>query len=339
VSADPPDLPGPPDPSLERLFRALTADGSADELAGRPAALAMFRDSRRRPRRRFYFSMSTAAAAVVLAGGIAAAYAAVLPAPVQHVAYRMLAGIGVPDTHHPSPSASAGPGGTVSPSAAPSSVPPSAAPSASTGQHLVLVAAHARVPADGGDEFSGRLTRGGRAEPGVSVQLFERVGARPGWQAAGTAVTDPKGDVTLTVGQLTSNASFRLTAPGGTASPPVVITVIPPVYLIPAPGQRAGTDTLTAYAPFADPGDAVVLQELSRGGWRSIAERSLDRGHLASFTVRIPRSGGREYRVVIRKTSSHGRSVSRPVWVGTPPGPVLPPAQPRPTKTDRSAPP
>lgn len=100
MSADVPDLDlaEPADPALDGLVRALTADGTADELAGRPAALAMFRDSRRRPRRlRLAVSMSTAAAAVVLAGGLAAAYAAALPAPVQHIASRMLGSIGVPD--------------------------------------------------------------------------------------------------------------------------------------------------------------------------------------------------------------------------------------------------
>ena len=76
MSAEPPDLPGPTDPSVDRLIRVLTADGSADELARRQAALTMFRDSRRRPRRRFSFPMSTAAAAVVVVAGLASAYAA-----------------------------------------------------------------------------------------------------------------------------------------------------------------------------------------------------------------------------------------------------------------------
>jgi hypothetical protein len=222
VSADPPDLPWPADPCLDRLVRALTADGSADELADRPAAQAMFRDSRRRPRRRFAFSISTAAAAVVLTGGIAAAYGAVLPAPVQHIAYRMLAVIGVPDAHHTSPSVSTRPGATVIPSSAPSSASPSAAPvqGTNTARILALAAARARIPADGDDVLSGRLTRGGRAEPGARVRLFERVHGLPGWRAAGSAVTDRKGDVTLTVHQLTSNASFRLTAPGGWPASP-----------------------------------------------------------------------------------------------------------------------
>jgi len=110
VSADIPDL-DPAEvagPALNGLVRALTADGTAAEMAGRQAALVMFRDSRRRPRRlRFAVSMSTAAAAVALAGGTAAAYTAALPGPVQHIAYRMLGSIGVPDTPRPAPSSGA----------------------------------------------------------------------------------------------------------------------------------------------------------------------------------------------------------------------------------------
>jgi len=341
VSADPPDTFGPPDPSLDRLIQALTADGSNDEIADRPVALAMFRDSRRRLRRRFAYRMSTAAAAVVLAGGIAGAYGAVLPVPVQHIAYRMLAAIGVPDAHRPSPSSGARPGASVIPPTASASVSPSVSrsvsPSAATTQGtnapriLVLAAARARIPAGGDDVLSVRLTRGGRGEARVRVRLLERVAGLPGWRAAGSVVTDRRGDATLTVRQLTSNASFRLTAPGGADSRPVVITVIPLVSLDLAPGKRAGSETLMAFAPFGDPGDAVVLQELSHGVWHGIGEHVLDRSHQASFTVRIPRSGGREYRVVLRRTSSHGASVSARVRVAAPSAPVPQSARPRPT--------
>jgi len=348
VSADFPDGTGPADPSLDVLVRALTADGSADELAGRAAALAMFRRSRRAPRRRPAFSLSTAAAAALLAGGIAAAYAAVLPAPVQHIAFRMLNGIGVPDAHHSPPSAGAplvttSVPSTTSNTAAPTSPAPRSPTAASpttacrcqTGtpgpagiQGLVLTAAQARIPAGEGDVLSGRLVRAGRAEPGVTVRLLERVGGLGGWQAAGSAVTDGQGDVTLTVGELTSNASFRLTAPGGAASPPVFVTVIPPVYLDVTAGQKAGTDTLTATAPFADTGDVVVLQELSGGSWHSLRKHLLDADHQTSFTVRIPGSGDLEYRVVLPKTSSHGRSASGPVVIAAQPAPA-----PQPTRT------
>jgi hypothetical protein len=361
VSADPPDLPGPADPSVDCLVRALTADGYADELADRQAALAMFRDSRRRPRRRFSFPMSTAAAAVVVAAGLASAYAALLPPPVQHLAYRFLDGIGVPDAHHPSPRPNAATiPSTVSPSTASPSTASKSAVSASpvrTGsgltrtptpnptqdvipaQDLVLASAYTRIAADGDDVLSGRLAAGGRAEPGVRVRLLEHVDGVPGWRYAGRAVTDRRGDVTFTVQDLTSDASFRLTGPKGATSLPVVVTVVPPVSLELAVGQKRGTDVLTAVAPFADPGDPVVLQELSGKVWRRVGEHLLDEGHQASFTVRIPKSGGLEYRVVLPRTLRHGRSRSSLVRVAPArPEPTPQPTVPRVTTTARPTP-
>ena len=328
MSADLPDLPDLPDlgasgvPALQGLVRALTADGTADELAGRQAALEMFRDTRRRPGRlRLAFSVSTAAAAIVLAGGIGAAYAAALPAPVQHIAYRMLGSIGVPDTHRPAPPSStpglaaSAPPVTPAPAATPCPCPASR-PGTRTAQDLVLAAAQAQIPADGGDVFSGQLAPGGIPAAGVRVRLFEYAADRPGWRVAGSAVTDRDGDVTLTVSQLTSNAAFVLAAPGGAVSPPVRITVIPLVSLDLAPGQRRGMDTLTARAPFAQAGDAVVLERLSGGVWYRIGERALGQDHLAHFSVLVPLSGGAEYRVVMPGTAAHGGSVSGPVRIG-----------------------
>jgi hypothetical protein len=324
VSTDLPDLTEPHDPALEGLVRALTADGTASEMAGRDAALAMFRTRRRPPRRRgFAMSVSSAAAAAVLAGGIGAAYAAALPGPVQHIASRMLGRIGVPDTHRPAP---AGPGAAATatvpaaPSATagcpcPASHPGASAPGASAVPGLVLMAAQAKIPAGAGDVLTGRLAQGGRPEAGVRVRLLEHAGNGPGWRAAGHAVTDRSGDVTLTVRRLTSNASFRLVAPGGALSPPVLITVIPPVRLGQAPGRQHGMRLLTARAPFADTGDVVVLEERSDGGWYRVGEQVLDQNHLASFSVLVPRSGDVEYRAVLRRTATHGAAVSGPVRI------------------------
>ncbi len=318
MSTDLPGMPGPEDPALDHLFRALTADGSADELADRDAALTMFRDSRRRFRRRHRFasSMSMAAAVIVITGGMAAAaYAIALPAPVQHVAHRLLDRIGVPDAHRPSASSSAHGIAAPTPSAAPA--PATAAcpcqagqPGADAAPNLVLAASHARIPANGDDVLSGRLAHGGQPEPGVRVQLFEYVDGRPGWRVAGSVRTDRDGDVTLAVQHLTSNASFRLAAPDGTRSTAVLITVIPPVYLHLAPGGRPGTDILTARAPFADSGDAVVLQARAGTVWYRVGEQVLNRDHTASFTVLVPLSGDSDYRVVVPRTTAHGSAVS-----------------------------
>lgn len=324
MSTDVPDLTEPADPALDGLIRALTADGTARELAGRQAALEMFRGSRGRPRRhRLAVSMSTAAAAVVLAGGIAAAYAAALPAPVQHIAYRMLGTIGVPDTPRSAPGSGARSSGTphlaatIPPahrtSAAATCPCPTGSPGTAAAPNLTVVAVLTRIPANAGDVFSGRLASGGRPEAGVRVQLFEHVANGPGWQAAGSAVTDHNGDVTVTVTHLTTNASFRLAGPGGAVSQTVRITVIPPVYVAVVPGLLARVDRLTIWVPYAPAGDAVVLQELSGGVWHRVGERLLGQYHLARFTVLVPLSGHVEYRVVLPATTAHGWSASR--WI------------------------
>ena len=337
MSADLPDLDlaEPADPALRGLVRALTAAGTADELAGRPAALAMYRESRRRPRRlRVAFSMSTAAAAIVLAGGIGAAYAAALPGPVQHVAYRMLGAIGVPDTHRPAPSLGTPRAVTIPPassargsppprsSAAASSAPapsrcpcPSGKPAAGAASTLVLTTARAQIPADGDAVLSGRLAAGRRPEAGVRVRLYERAAGTSGWRVAASEVTGGSGDVTLTVPGLTRNAVFRLTGPGRLDSATVLVTVIPPVSLDMAPGLLPGRARLTVTAPLADPGDVVVLQKWSGGAWHPVAAHLLGPGHRAFFTVLIPMAGGAEYRVVLPRTIAHGRSVSGPVRI------------------------
>ena len=341
MSGDVPDfdLAEPADPALNGLIRALTADGTAAELAARPAALAMYRDSRRRPhRRRFAVSMSTAAAAVVLVGGIAAAYAAALPAPVQHIAYQMLGSMGVPDIHRAGPSSGSSSGrpqlaATIPPASAHGSAPPrSSAPAspvpASPGcpcpagtpgsgvtPTLVLTAAQAQIAADGDAVLSGRVAAGGRPEAGVRVRLYERPAGTSDWWQAASGVTDSRGDVTLTVPGLISNAAFRLADPQGAVSAPVGITVIPAVYLAVAPGLLPGRDRLTVLASFADPGDVVVLQERSGGVWYRVGEHVLGPDDRTFFSVLIPVAGGGEYRVVLPRTIIHGRSVSGPVQI------------------------
>jgi hypothetical protein len=104
VSADFPGEGGLSETALDCLVRALTAGPTADELVTEDAALARFRSSARRPSRRLPYArraaLAAAAVAVTLVGSTAAAYAAVLPAPVQHVAHRFLDRIGVPGVHH-----------------------------------------------------------------------------------------------------------------------------------------------------------------------------------------------------------------------------------------------
>jgi hypothetical protein len=113
------------EPGLDHLIGALTASGHPHELAGRDAARAAFhaasqqpaparpsrRESirsawRRRPVRVALparLAVAIAAIAAVLGGFTAAAAAQVLPAPVQQIAYNVLAPLGVP-VSQPAPS-------------------------------------------------------------------------------------------------------------------------------------------------------------------------------------------------------------------------------------------
>ena len=128
MKADPPGDLGPGAPGLDQLLGLLTAGPTPDELARQTATLAMFRQNvrpaaaRRRAliTRRVQFAVAAVALVIAFAG---AAYAEALPAPVQHVAYRVLGFVGVPDAprhssaqvgHRPSPHHHLAPGGSRS---------------------------------------------------------------------------------------------------------------------------------------------------------------------------------------------------------------------------------
>src|SRR6185437_4308789 len=103
MKTDPAGDFGPGAPGLDQLLGLLTAGPTPDEFARQTATLAMFRQNIRpsAPRRRALLTRRTQFAFA------AAAYAEALPAPVQHVAYRVLGFAGVPDA----PRHSAGPAG------------------------------------------------------------------------------------------------------------------------------------------------------------------------------------------------------------------------------------
>ena len=282
-------------PGLDRLLGLLTTSAAPDELAGEDAALAMFRASqrpaiavpgsrapRRQDRRRGWL---VAAVTVAIAAGFAvAAYTEALPPPVQHIAYRVLGFVGVPDAQHRRPASAGshhmGPGPKRSVSPAPSSAgrsapPPSspsptrsATPKPSPSSSVTAVAsitlsvsvAHGRVAAGAGDVFAGRLTDHGRAVPGAKLRLSERAAGQPAWQLARTVTTGPGGRAVLAVSDLTTNASFRLSGPDGAQSQPVLVIVVPAVSVSLATGPHGNTTVLTVRSPLAAPGDAVVLQ-------------------------------------------------------------------------------
>jgi hypothetical protein len=323
---------GPAEPGLDHLIRALTADGFPHELAGRDAALAAFRAASREERRRPRFALprelrmptrlTTVAATLVagIAGVTAAAYAQALPAPVQHIAYSVLAPFGVPNSQS---SASPAPVGTK-PGSAPGSAPGTGAPSAGSpspshpspapsvspakaGSALVLTVGRVQLPAGETDVISGWLTYRGQPEPGVRVRLLKQAAGAAGWQRVDSAVTGPRGRVRFGPVRITKNTAFRLAVSGGADSSQVSVTAIPRVQLWLVPGRA--TDRLVAVARFGAPGDTVVLQRLSGGTWQAITTQTLGPAHRTVFAVPIIAAGA-DYRAVLQATSVHGAGMS-----------------------------
>jgi hypothetical protein len=228
---------------LDRLLSALTAEGSREELDGRDAALAAFRESGQRraatrPRRRprgfripwplpgvAFSRLAVLAAAVVIAvaGVVTAAYNQVLPGPAQDAAHSVFASLGVPDNHSPgAPSAIAVPPSSAAVSAT------SSPPAGTTTDALRLTLAASRIRADSGSVvvFSGRVAAGGRAAPaGTHVYLVERLAGTVGWKVVATGVTDPEGGFSIASPPLTQSAVFRAAEPGGAHSAPVRVTI------------------------------------------------------------------------------------------------------------------
>lgn len=288
--------------------------------------------------------LAGALALALAAGFAAAAYTAALPAPVQHVAYRVLGFVGVPDSrqpaarprgsqssspagHHPRPSRSGSPqpgrsGPAPRASATPSpSASPTPRPSRSTTAprpvpaQLTLTAAAGRITAGSGDSFTGMLTDSrDRAVPGQRLILLERTAGEAGWQQAGQAVTGASGRAVLTVSNLTGSALFWLTGPDGTRSQKIRVIADPPVSVTVGTGPRGRAAVLTVTSPLADPGDLVMLQVQAGGAWQGVRAHRLSQADEVVFEVRLRRRA-HEYRVVVLRTGRHGRSVSSPVLV------------------------
>jgi hypothetical protein len=380
------DIPGS-EPGLDRLLRTLASGPTPGELAGEQQALAMFRanihppthDTARLPvtaspeapvppgrsrtgaiRRlaaatgssgqaasRIRIRLAAASAAVVVGGFAAAAYAAVLPAPVQHVAYQAFHIFGVPDAHHgqatggqngasglskphrtgpagstgPGPSHAGSPGTSKSGSPRPPGGAKSPTPTSAAGNAAVTATATAaQIPAGSSDTIDGQLTRGGAALPGVTVKLWERLAGTQTWSVAGQETTGSTGEVAIDVTSLTTNATFRLTDPDGPVSGPVPVTVVPGITTTLVQGPRGLRDYVHVTTQFARPGNRVQLEELENGTWVVIRTQRLGPQGKATFVLGARRFNGVELQVVLLATLRHAQAVSSPPLTGPPPG-------------------
>jgi len=341
MKTDPAGDFGPGAPGLDQLLGLLTAGPTPDEFARQTATLAMFRQNIRpsAPRRRALLTRRTqfafAAVALVIAFA-AAAYADALPAPVQHVAYRVLGFAGVPDAprhsagpagqrppahHHPAPGVSASGGSSTppargtSPIASPSKSPhPSRSPAPDGHAAVTLTTTNAQIAAGASVTFTGQVDVHGRGVSGVPVGLFEHAAGNPGHRLVATGTTGAGGQAVLNVAHLTVSAKFWLVGPHHARSKPVRVVVVPAVSLGVSTDAKRPAALLTVGCPLAGKDSAVVLQVQRGQSWHNLRVRMLNANGAARFAVRR-HAVAREYRVVLIATATHGRSVSNQVPV------------------------
>ncbi|HTZ93814.1 MAG TPA: hypothetical protein VMB74_15585 [Streptosporangiaceae bacterium] len=379
------------DPGIDQLFRILTGGPAEGELAGEQDALAMFRAnvsplasqglvngatvpfrpiqdgsipagrpasepkrSVRHPFRapaRWGLRLGVAGVIAIAGGTAAAAYAAVLPAPVQNLAHQLLGGIGVPDAHHrqhtgssrghghqigasgshssTAPGRSARPSQGVKPSPSvhasvkPSTSPrvsPSPSPSTTTGSAVLTASAPStNIPAGTAPVINGQLTRSGTGIPGVTVTLIERLTGQLLWHVAGTGQTDPAGNVTVTGPPLTQNAVFRLRFPGGVHSTGVLVTVTPQVDVVLTPGASALRDLLTVTTQYARAGNVVWLEVQSANGtWVKLRKKRLNADGKTWFILSGKRLKNKTVEVLLVATIRHASAVSNTAIVPPP---------------------
>ena len=346
---------GSPHPGVDRLFRTLTAGGTSAELAGEHDALAMFRTNVGPPAgpaavpagfapstRVFRFPvrwgvrLAAVAAAVAVGGTAAAAYAAVLPQPVQHLAHSMLGFAGVPDRQGGSAPGTSGRQGrqphqqphpalalstpAMTPSGSPAGATGTASPTPGAGELLLsATAASVHITAGSGAVIDGQLMRSGAGVQGVTVTLVERLAGHAAWRVAGSGPTTSDGNVAVSVPALTANAVFRLAVPGAVVSPSVTVTVSPPVTAVLDVGPAALADTLVVSTEYARAGDVVALQvQTADGSWLSLRYRRLGAGGQASFGLSGTRLGNRAVRAVLLATVSHAAALSNAEMVPPP---------------------
>jgi hypothetical protein len=279
------------------------------------------------------------AAAVIVIAFAAAAYAEALPAPIQHVAYRVLGFAGVPNAPHHAATTPAGghrpPAGHHRPSGTRSAHSPTSSPTprgTSTGKkhgshskpkpgqlkgpaRLTLTASSTTIAAGAGLTFTGSAAEHGHAVAGVVVGLFEHRAGHPGRRLAATGKTGSGGQVTLHVTGLTANSKFWLAGAHQAHSQPVRVIVIPAVSVSQVAGPGGRAVRLTVSSPLAGPGTTVVLQVQRDGAWYSLRGRRLNASGVAHFGVRR-HAAAKSYRVLLVASVRHGPSVSSLITVG-----------------------
>ena len=330
----------------------ITQSSAPHRPSRRTAARGRSRPPHRRPARVGSRLVAAAGVLAVAFGFAAAGYAEALPAPLQRVAYHILGFAGVPDSRNQaSPQISSrgpGSGGRPSPttvgsltptprsgsssspgtrsgsprhktrsprpgSPSPSS-PGSPSPSPPAVGRIVITAAQTEIVAGDSAVITATLTTAGQPAPQATLSLLELAAGQDGWQQVARGKTSAQGQLTLTVPDLTTNASFRVSGPHGARSSEVDVVVAPPVSVSLA-GSAGHSEELLVTAPLAQPRDTVELEVSASGGsWRELRVHQLRKGRRTAFTV-VVRKTSLSYRVVLLATPVHGQSVSSPVTI------------------------
>jgi hypothetical protein len=298
--------------------------------------------------------LASIGAAALLAGFASAAYAAALPAPVQHAAYVAFHWAGVPDTHHTRPTSSSGgsssvttptaghssrpgahstppgstsgshpgggkksgkPAGSPTPSASPGSTSPATGPVALA---ISVLGGATQVPAGTSVTFDGQLTAGTKPDANVFVRLMERPAGHLVWVRVDRAETNNLGDVVLTSPDLTRNARFRLAYATGTRSQVVVITVVPGLTTSLRLGPKGIKDYLTVSTTYAQKGDVVLLQVFKSGSWVTLQQHSLNAKGATVFTFSATKRQNEQVQAVLEATNLHAGATSASVTVPPP---------------------
>jgi hypothetical protein len=258
----------------------------------------------------------------LLGGFVMAGYKAALPPALQHVAYRLLGSVGIPDADHSARHRSGHLAGTNGPTLPLGARGSAARPAIANGAPLVASPASQRILAGGTVVITAWLSRGSHPVSGRTLSLRERPVGKRGWKLVDQAGTTARGRAVLVAPYLTVNAAFQVTAPGGLASRSLTIVVVPPLSLRVHDVHGGRHAILSVRCPLAGRGDLVELQGLlgrsgQPGAWRALRSRKLHGGGRATFilTGRLARQGYLAFRVVLLATATHGWSTSARIAV------------------------
>jgi hypothetical protein len=369
--SDLPGEAGVHEAGLDQLLLALTGPAESAELAGEQNAVAMFRahahphPGLRQPAggsppsaaaagngafgqpvaptqilrnpvsspRRWNARLAAAAAVVLVAGVAAAAYAAALPTPVQHLAHEVFQFAGVPDSQ-PAPASPArsstqqaprgsqpGSGGTA-PAAGAVTPSPGGSPSAASAAGSASLSENASsqlIAAGAGVLISGQLGDPGHAVAGVTVTLLARAALTLQWRVVSSSPTDAAGNVAIEAPAVATDTVFRLAVTGVAVSPYVRVNVIPLVFTSLKAGGGGLADVLAVSVPFGQQGDVVVLEAKSGlSPWTAVKDNSLASGGTTAFVISGARYDNQLVRAVLLSTGLHDGSASAPERVPPP---------------------